>query len=242
MKLFRLVFFGGMAILCAFWTVVTLSRGEYLTAIVVLGLPVSCVGIGATFVWVDLGKVTARGTFDATGTTIQPDRGLDSLSQIWGLTGVIGMGLFAILAPLGKLDIPISHTMRFYLPFLAVGGAVSGVPILLRSFRRGSTSYVTLTSDGFAFAEYLSTVRGKWDGVKDVTDRQPQGRRPPRRAIVMVMSDGRNSTLLSADSFTPDGQALRELVRFYWQHPQHRRELADGQALTRLSSNEFKAD
>ncbi len=57
----------------------------------------------------------------------------------------------------------------------------------------------------------------------------------------MMMSDGRPSTLVAADSYTPDGKALRELVRFYWQHPEHRCELTDGRALERLSKEKFEA-
>jgi hypothetical protein len=48
------------------------------------------------------------------------------------------------------------------------------------------------------------------------------------------MSDDAVFTL-TALSFTPDGAALRELVRFYWQLPEARDELTDGRGAKRLA-------
>jgi hypothetical protein len=39
----------------------------------------------------------------------------------------------------------------------------------------------------------------------------------------------------------PDGSAMRDLVRFYWQHPDSRGELTDGRALERLADERFGA-
>jgi hypothetical protein len=41
---------------------------------------------------------------------------------------------------------------------------------------------------------------------------------------------------LAASAMTPDGAALRELVRFYWQHADSRDELTDGRVLKRLTT------
>jgi hypothetical protein len=46
---------------------------------------------------------------------------------------------------------------------------------------------------------------------------------------------------MAAASCTPDGVALRQLVRFYWQHPDNRGELTDGRALKRLADERFEA-
>jgi uncharacterized integral membrane protein len=45
--------------------------------------------------------------FDDAGTTIRPDRGIDIpvLVSLFGL--VVAGALIAVLAPLGKLDIPV---------------------------------------------------------------------------------------------------------------------------------------
>ncbi len=152
------------------------------------------------------------------------------------------MGLFAIFAPIGKLDIPVPREMRYYLPFIAAGGAVSGALILWRAFNHGGMSYLRLSTRGFEFVDGLLSAHGEWEQVNDVTDRKPHGRTPNKGAIVVVMRDGQTPTFSSSSSYTEDNQALRRMVRFYWQHPECRVELTDGRALARLSSNSFKAD
>jgi hypothetical protein len=57
---------------------------------------------------------------------------------------------------------------------------------------------------------------------------------------MFVMSDDSAPTL-AAGSITPDGSALRELVRFYWEHPESRDELTDGRAVERLAEERFDA-
>lgn len=235
---FGIIFAGGFGILCAVWAVVTAGRGEYLTTIVVLGFAGFCFGLVVPFIIVRSGKVTARAEVDATGTTIRPDGRVEVLTLVWGLVTVIAMGLFAALFPLGKLDIPVPHTMRYYLPFMSAAGAVMGVPTLWRIFGRGDRNCLRLTLNGFEFPKGLGPRSGEWSEVKDITDRVPGQPAPAYSAVVMVMFDGQTPTL-AAGSFTPEGKALRELMRFYWQHPEHRGELTNGRALQRLSNEEF---
>jgi hypothetical protein len=75
--------------------------------------------------------------------------------------------------------------------------------------------------------------RGDWNEVKDVAEDVPGQTAPTPSAVVFVMSDD-STLILPAGSMTPEGSALREFVRFYWQHPEHREELTDGRALERL--------
>lgn len=237
--IFTVIFFGGFGILCMGWAFVALTRGEYLTAIVVLGFAGFCFGLVVPFIIVRSGNITARVEVDIAGTTIRPDRIVDVLTQAWIVAGVVGMGLFAIFQPLGKLDIPVPHTMRYYLPFMSAAGAVMGAPMLWRIVKRGGTKYLRLTPKGFEFAQGSRSASGEWAQVKDVTDRPPGQPTPAYSAIVVVMSSGQTPTL-AAGSFTPDGRALRELVRFYWQHPDHRSELTDGRAVERLDKQKFE--
>ena len=72
--------------------------------------------------------------------------------------------------------------------------------------------------------------------MKDVTGEAPGQQAPTPGSVVCVMSDDTAPTI-AARSFTPDGKALRELVRFYWQHPESRDELTDGAAVERLAQN-----
>jgi hypothetical protein len=234
------IFFGGFGTLCIVWAVVTLGRGEYLTAITVLGFAGFCFSPVVASMIVKSGRVTARGTFDGAGTVIRQDRRVELLTLGFLFAGVIGMGLFAIFWPLGKLDIPVPHSFRYSLPFMSAAGAVMGGLGLWRALGRGERGYLRLTPQGFEISN-ASPSCGEWAQVKDVADRAPGKPVPAAKSIVMVMADGQTPTL-AAGSYTPGGQALREMVRFYWQHPEHRAELADGRALTRLSSHTFKAD
>jgi hypothetical protein len=71
--------------------------------------------------------------------------------------------------------------------------------------------------------------------VRNIVAENPAQQTSTPAAIVFVMSDETAPTI-SAGAMTPDGIAVRELVRFYWQHADHRDELTDGRALERLNA------
>jgi hypothetical protein len=199
-----------------------------------------CLGFIVPFAKTVPGKVSPGGEFDDAGTTIRPDRGIDIPIQVSLLGLVVASGLFAILAPLGKLDIPVPEQMRLYLPFVSAVAALIGAPISWRTLRRGSLQYLRMTSNGFVIVQGWRPQSGAWAQVTDVTDVAPSQSAPMPSAIVVVMTDG-NVLTLPAASFTPDGRDLRELVRFYWLHRDRRDELTDGRALKRLTDGRFAA-
>jgi hypothetical protein len=229
------LFFGVIGVLSVFWTVVTFGRGEPATAIVTMGVAVFCFGFIVPFVKIVPGNVRPRVEFDDRGTTIAPDRGIDLPIQVSLLGLVVAGGLFAILAPLGKLDVPVPEGMRLYLPFVGGVAALTGAPILWRSLRRGGSKYLLLTPEGFEIVQGWTPKSGNWTQIRGVTDVAPGQSVPTRGAIVIVMSD-ESVASMAAGSTTPDGQALRELIRFYWQHADRRSELTDGGALDRLNA------
>ncbi len=235
------LFCGTLGTLGAIWAVLNFVRGEFLTAVVTLGVSAFCFGLIIPFVKIVPGKVTPRGEFDGAGITVRPDRGIDIPIQISLLGLVVASALIAIFLPPGKLDIPVPPAMRFSLPFVSAVIAVTGAPMLWRNLRRGSTKYLRLTPDGFEIVQGWRPQSGDWAQVVDVTDAAPDQSAPTPSAIVVVMSDGSAPSLAAASS-TPDGRALRELVRFYWQHPERRGELTDGQALQRLTDERFEVD
>jgi hypothetical protein len=153
---------------------------------------------------------------------------------------VVACALIAVLAPLGRLGIPVPPFMRLYLPFVSAGIVVTGAPMLWRCLYRGSTKYLRLTPDGFQIEEGWRSYAGNWAQVEDVTDEVPGQNAPTPSAVVLVMADGTAPTMAAA-SCTPDGTALRQLVRFDWQHPEYRGELTDGPALRRLADERFEA-
>jgi hypothetical protein len=233
--------FGTLGMLGAIWTVLSFVRGEVLTAVVTLGVSAFCFGLIIPFAKIVPGNVTPRGAFDGAGSTIRPDRGIDIPVQVSLVGLLVGSALFAVFGPLGKLDIPVPHEMRLYLPFVCAAAALITAPISVRNLRRGSTKYLRLTPEGFEIAQGWRPQRGDWAQVQDVTDEAPGQSAATPNAIVIVMADGSTPTMAAA-SCTPDGVALRQLVRFYWQHPENRGELTDGRALERLRDEQFDPD
>jgi hypothetical protein len=113
-------------------------------------------------------------------------------------------------------------------------------PMLWRNVSRGGTTkYLRLTPNGFELSEGLRSNSGDWEQVRDVSDEAPSPKAPTPSAVVFVMSDDTAPTI-TAGAMTPDGTALRELVRFYWEHPEFRGELTDGGALKRLTQIQAK--
>ncbi|MGV0788375.1 hypothetical protein ABQF33_15820 [Mycolicibacterium sp. XJ2] len=232
------LFFGPLGILALFWTIICIGRGDFLTAVVSLGFAMFCLGLIVPFAKVVPGNLAPSGEFDDEGTTIRPDRGVDIPLQISLIGQTVACGLFAILGPLGMVDIPVPEQMRLYIPFASAVAAIMGAPILWRTLRRGSLHYLRLTPNGFTFVQGSRPQNGDWAQVVDVTDASPKQSAPTPNSIVVVMSD-EDVLTLSAASFAPEGRALRELVRFYWQNPNCRDELTDGQALKRLAEGRF---
>lgn len=222
--------FGAIGTIAAILAARSVVRGEYLTAVAALGASAFCFGLIIPLVKVVRGKVTARGAFDGAGTTIRPDRGIDLPVQVSLLGLIVASAIIAVLAPLGKLDIPVPPFMRLPLPFVSAVIVVTGGPMLWRNLRRGSTRYLRLTPDGFEVVQGWRSASGDWEQVEDVTDEVPGQQAPTPGAVVFVMSD-ESAPTSAAQSMTPDGSAIRELVRFYWTHPESRDELTDGRAL-----------
>ena len=91
-----------------------------------------------------------------------------------------------------------------------------------------------MTVDSLEIGNTVSSAERSWDEVTDVADR-PQKARQPTGTTYITTADGR-TRILPSDWYTPGGRELRELVRFYWQHPEHREELTDGRAAERLDA------
>lgn len=172
-----------------------------------------------------------RAEFGSEGTTIRPRKLFDTLSLIWVGAAVLGALLFAVLAPFGLLDIPVYRST----PWLAAFILSAGMPTLWRMIAHGGDSYVRLTPDGCEVwnGQWLAMRRAGWDDIAQIQDHPLRRNIRGRELIVLVLPEGRSATLLS-DAITRDTPALREWVRFYWQHPEHRAELTDGRALRRL--------
>lgn len=171
------------------------------------------------------GTVTMRTEFDAEGSTVHPDHVVGQLSRLMLAAGVLATIMFAVLAPTGRLAIPIPNVQRFALPGVAAITGLVGAVMLWRTIRQGSLSYLRLTPSGFEFGGGLSTKRGEWSAVTAVTTSQPGARNLTASAIVVTMSDRATRTVASTGSYTSDANALRDMVQYYWQHPGESSEL-----------------
>ena len=76
---------------------------------------------------------------------------------------VVASAMITVLAPTGKLD----HSgTALHAVLASVHGrvlVVTGVPLLWRNLRRGSTKYLRLTPDGFELAQGWRSESGDWD-------------------------------------------------------------------------------
>jgi hypothetical protein len=230
----------GIALLCIVWAVISLGRGEYLTIIVVVGFAFAFVGLEASLVLVLRGKVRPRVEFDDEGTTIRPDRAADGFLK-WGTVAVaISVATYAIFAPQGRIDIPLPYGNHRMWDIVAIGLTLTGIVNLWQTFRRGGLSFQRLNARGFELGQGVSSVRGEWDDVTDIADHRPRKSSPLRATLFVTFRDGRTRTQ-AIDQYTPNGEALRRLVRYYWLNPDHRDELSDGRAIERLSEFEGKS-
>jgi hypothetical protein len=234
-----LMIIGPVGLLATFWTVVCISRNEYLTVLVTIGMATFCFGMSTAGVVKLAGRVVARTTYDRKGTTIRPDP-LADRSMLSGCSGlVVASFVFAIFQPLGKIDIPIPQTQRLALPFMAAATVLIGVPMLWPMFRRGSTGYLRLTPVGYEIASGFKPSFGDWSGIVKISDAVPLQKKQQPENLVVERSDGSWATL-SAGSITPGGADLRSLMQFYWKHPECRDELTDGRTAQRLAERRFK--
>ena len=181
--------FGSFGVFGTAWTVLFIVRGEFLNAVVALGVSAFCFGFIIPFLTIVPGNVAPRAEVDDGGTTFWPDRSVDIPIQISLVGAVIARAIYMIFAPPGMVTIPIPPAMRYSLPFTSGVLLLIGVPFVWRNFRRGSTSYLRLTPDGFEFAQGWRPQSGDWDHVKDVTGEAPGQQAPTPGSVVFVMSD-----------------------------------------------------
>jgi hypothetical protein len=230
------LFLGTIGTLAAILVVRSVVRGQHLSAVAALGVCAFCYGLIFPLAKAVRGTVTPRVEVDDAGTTFGPDRGIDIPVQVSLFGLILACALITVLLPSGRLDIPVPPFMRYSLPFMSALIMVTGAPMLWRNVSRGGTTkYLRLTPQGFELSEGLRSASGDWAQIEDITDQGPAQQAPSAGgAVVFVMSDD-SAPAIAAGAMTPNGSALRELVRFYWQHAESREELTDGRAIKRLA-------
>ena len=219
---------------CVAWAFIFLGRSEFLSAAVALGFAVFTVGMVAMLVVVASGKVASRVACHDGTTALRPDPRVDRYLVASTIGVFIAMVVYAVFAPLDMLDIPTPRGDQEYYVAMCAAGVVVGVFSMRHIARQRGMSRLRMSADGIEVGNTMTTAGRAWDELTEVADRAANGRKPT--GTTYITSDGGRIRTLPSDWYTPGGHALRDLVRFYWQHPEHREELANGLAVERLKA------
>lgn len=230
----------GFGVFIAGWVVIWLARGSYLTAVIALCVAVLSFNFVFQAAYVLWGLPHPRVEYGAEGSIIRTPNIVNLVFGVGFMAGVFGAALYLVFSPFGMVDYVPSGVLRVGVPSFCGFFLVFGGRALYYMFKHGGESHLRLGPDGFEVwnGYWASFVRGDWSDIKQVLDTPPKGRRLSREVIVFVLPKGR-SAMLVTDALTGNGRALREWVRFYWQHPECRAELTDGRGLRRLDEEKF---
>ncbi|WP_193046377.1 hypothetical protein [Mycolicibacterium baixiangningiae] len=231
---FLCIVFAPFGIFCLTWTLRFVMRGEYLSAVVALGFAVFTLGLVAMLLSVASRKVAPRVTYDDGAVMVRPDKKVDGSLMASTVGAYVAMAVYAVFAPLAMLDVDVPSGNQRYFVFICAAGLFVGVLSLRQIIWRRGTSYLRLTVDGVETGNTMTSVKRPWEEIADIADRAKKEDRPTGTTYI-VGDDGRMREL-PTDWYTPGGGDLREFLRFYWQHPEHRSELTDGSAAARLRS------
>lgn len=234
-KAFLLFLFAPFGVFCLVWTAVFLGRAELPSAVVSFGFAMFTLGFVALLILTARHAVKPRTASDRGGLLIRPDLRVDAALIGATVGGLVAMLTYAICAPLDQITISVPRNgERYYVAACAIAVVVGSFSVRQIVLRRG-TNYVRLTEDGLEMGNTMTSVTRSWSEVDDVSDR-PQNGRSGTGTTYVKTSDGQVRDIPS-DWYTPNGRVLRELIRFYWQHPEARGELSDTRAVSRLSAN-----
>ncbi|MGW0159595.1 hypothetical protein ACWDUN_09775 [Mycobacterium sp. NPDC003323] len=233
-KIFLLLLFAPLGVFCLVWTALYLSRAELASAIVSFGFGSFTLGLVALLIVIARRAVRPRAAIDRGGLLIRPDVRVDGLLVGATAGAFLAMLTYAVCAPMGLIKIAVPRDDEKYYVIACVVAVVVGASSLRQIVLRRGANYLRLTEDGLEMGNTMTSVVRAWTAVTDISDK-PEKARQATGTTYIKTSDGQTRDIPS-DWYTPNGQALRELLRFYWQHPGARGELADRRAVDRLSA------
>jgi hypothetical protein len=233
-------------VICVAAVIVAATAGQWTLALLFVGM---------TLFWsipygqkLFIKRLVPRAKVDSTGTTLRPDRSVDVLAVAMMLIGLVTGGAWAALGFLGEVTWPFGAHYGFGYVIFFGGFSAFCAWYLAMMIRNSGTAYVRLTPDGCVLVEGFVTGRASWAEVTAVTDDMPvyTTRRPGFKtkkgqpyawcASSIMKTDGTMAAVPNGNLYASNGDALRELIRFYWQHPEYRQELTDDRALARLGT------
>jgi hypothetical protein len=225
----------GIGFFTAAWSAIWLSRGSYMTSLLVVGLSIWGFGFATYFFCTATGAPRPRTASGAAGTVLRPGRFVDTVFIVSISALTITATLYLVFSRIGMVDYVPTGVMRIGVPAGCWFLLIFGVPTLFRTIRHRGGGHLRLDPTGFEVwnGQWGSFRRGSWEEVEQILDHPPRGGRPFNKVIVFVLPKGPAAMLVS-DTITRNNRALLDWVRFYWRHPERRDELVDRRGLRRL--------
>ncbi|MGV0838504.1 hypothetical protein [Mycolicibacterium thermoresistibile] len=237
------ILFLGCGLCLLVWAAILFGRNDYLTGVIALGAALLGLQFAFQMAYLVSSAPRPRTGFGADGTVLRPKKIVDWVFAIGFIAGILASALYLAFSPFGMIDFTPNGVLRVGVPAFCAFLLIFGLPALYRFVKYQGESLLRLRPDGFETwsGHWGASGRATWDEVVNISDQPPRGRKIRRELVVFGLSDGR-SRMFVADAVTKDVPALREWVRFYWQHPEHREELTDQRALQRLDEKRFAVE
>ena len=233
-----LCLFGISAAVGAYWTVDRFLRNDCLTASITLGGAVFACCFALMAARAEFHQVELRANVDPTGTVLRPDPVAVWLIIIACVAAIPSGLLYVIFVPRGRVDLPLSRGEQIFSPILVGLLVVFAAGAVIAYVVRGP-GHLKLTPHGFEVVELITTRRGDWSDLSEITDHAPG--KSAHQPIVLVFKQ-KTVIIQNASGYVPGGAALYWMVRHYWLHPEDRLELTDERAIERLRTDDFTVE
>jgi hypothetical protein len=237
----RYVVFGSFGVVMLVAGVVDCVHGDLLRALF-LG------AIGAWFVTMVLGVVLARTVYDsddlryavldsrAHALRVNYATGVEVMVAATLVAGVLGGTLFLIGVWSDWFELPLSSREERHLgiPFVALT-VVSLVQLAL-GVHRGRMGGIELSPTGVRQLASFGHADHAWESIAAITATDPTSRKRGNAGTMFLRphNSGERPARLDTGGLSIGSGAAYWLVKFYFEHPELREELADGRAEARL--------
>jgi hypothetical protein len=224
----------------AVWAAIWFTRGSYLTAALCLGASLLLFSLLFHLAYPLSRRAHPRGEYGPEGTKVRPQRYADLVFCIGLLIGVSSAILFLVFSQFDMVDFIPSNANGLIMPAGCIFYVIYGAPALYRIFKYRGGKHLRLDPHGFEVwdSQWNSFAHRTWQDIEQILDHPVKGKTSFTEVIVFVLR-GNRSAKLGSDTITANSHALREWVRFYWQHPEYRIELNDGRGVRRLDEERF---
>ncbi|WP_157561240.1 hypothetical protein [Mycobacterium sp. E802] len=211
----------------------------FITAVIAGGLGIAWMLLAAQVAASKNAKIQTA--CDESGILLRPDIRIETSYQRF--LGVAALSMVAMLVAwiTGWLYLPLPDGVGEVFPIaFGVTGLLAGWFWLVTK-KQGGSSYLLLTPEEFEFPNLGSLNAGRWDDIIEVSNKLPSEERI-WTPMVITMQDGSRLVMDSPGTYTPNGAALIEFVKFYWRNPAQRSELTDGRAVERLQAMQTESE